>query len=229
MGKAKLLEEEGISVPKQEEGAATICLVAKDGQYLGRILIADEVKESSKEAVSKMKLQGIESVVMLTGDSTPVAEAVGRELNLDSVYGELLPAQKVEKVEEILSSLSGEGEKRSGYLAFIGDGINDAPVLSRADVGIAMGAMGSDAAIEAADVVIMDDDLSRIPTLIAIGKKTMRIATQNIIFALGVKFLVLILSAVGLANMWAAVFGDVGVTVICIINAMRLIQNPKSI
>ena len=229
VGKAKLLEEEGISVPQQDEGAATICLVAKDGQYLGRILIADEVKESSKEAVSKMKQQGIENVVMLTGDSTPVAEAVGRELNLDSVYGELLPAQKVEKVEEILSSLSGEGEKRSGYLAFIGDGINDAPVLSRADVGIAMGAMGSDAAIEAADVVIMDDDLSRIPTLIAIGKKTMRIATQNIIFALGVKFLVLILSAVGLANMWAAVFGDVGVTVICIINAMRLIQNPKSI
>ena len=229
VGKAKLLEEEGISVPQQDEGAATICLVAKDGQYLGRILIADEVKESSKEAVSKMKQQGIESVVMLTGDSTPVAEAVGRELNLDSVYGELLPAQKVEKVEEILSSLSGEGEKRSGYLAFIGDGINDAPVLSRADVGIAMGAMGSDAAIEAADVVIMDDDLSRIPTLIAIGKKTMRIAMQNIVFALAVKFLVLILSAVGLANMWAAVFGDVGVTVICIINAMRLIQNPKSI
>ena len=226
VGKAKLLEEEGISVPQQDEGAATICLVAKDGQYLGIILIADEVKESSKEAVSKMKQQGIENVVMLTGDSTPVAEAVGRELNLDSVYGELLPAQKV---EEILSSLSGEGEKRSGYLAFIGDGINDAPVLSRADVGIAMGAMGSDAAIEAADVVIMDDDLSRIPTLIAIGKKTMRIAMQNIVFALTVKFLVLILSAVGLANMWAAVFGDVGVTVICIINAMRLIQNPKSI
>ncbi|WP_448974193.1 heavy metal translocating P-type ATPase [Oribacterium sp.] len=229
VGKAKLLEEEGISVPKQEEGAATICLVAKDGQYLGRILIADEVKESSKEAVSKMKLQGIENVVMLTGDSIPVAEAVGRELCLDSVYGELLPAQKVEKVEEILSSLSGEGEKRSGYLAFIGDGINDAPVLSRADVGIAMGAMGSDAAIEAADVVIMDDDLSRIPTLIAIGKKTMTIAMQNIVFALAVKFLVLILSAVGIANMWAAVFGDVGVTVICIINAMRLMQNPKSI
>lgn len=229
VGKAKLLEEEGISVPQQDEGAATICLVAKDGQYLGRILIADEVKESSKEAVSKMKQQGIENVVMLTGDSTPVAEAVGRELNLDSVYGELLPAQKVEKVEEILRSLSGEGEKRSGYLAFIGDGINDAPVLSRADVGIAMGAMGSDAAIEAADVVIMDDDLSRIPTLIAIGKKTMRIAMQNIVFALAVKFLVLILSAVGLANMWAAVFGDVGVTVICIINAMRLMQNPKSI
>ena len=211
VGKAKLLEEEGISVPQQEKGAATICLVAKDGQYLGRILIADEVKESSKEAVSKMKQQGIENVVMLTGDSTPVAEAVGRELGLDSVYGELLPAQKVEKVEEILSSLTEEGEKRNGYLAFIGDGINDAPVLSRADV------------------VIMDDDLSRIPTLIAIGKKTMRIAMQNIIFALGVKFLVLILSAVGLANMWAAVFGDVGVTVICIINAMRLIQNPKSI
>ena len=229
VGKAKLLEEEGISVPQQEEGAATVCLVAKDGQYLGRILIADEVKESSKEAVSKMKQQGIENVVMLTGDSTPVAEAVGRELCLDSVYGELLPAQKVEKVEEILSSLSGEGEKRSGYLAFLGDGINDAPVLSRADVGIAMGAMGSDAAIEAADVVIMDDDLRRIPTLIAIGKKTMRIAMQNIVFALAVKFLVLILSAVGLANMWAAVFGDVGVTVICIINAMRLIQNPKSI
>lgn len=229
VGKAKLLEEEGISVPKQEEGAATICLVAKDGQYLGRILIADEVKESSKEAISKMKLQGIENVVMLTGDSVPVAEAVGRELCLDSVYGELLPAQKVEKVEEILSSLSGEGEKRSGYLAFIGDGINDAPVLSRADVGIAMGAMGSDAAIEAADVVIMDDDLSRIPTLIAIGKKTMTIAMQNIVFALAVKFLVLILSAVGIANMWAAVFGDVGVTVICIINAMRLMQNPKSI
>ena len=182
VGKAKLLEEEGISVPQQEEAAATICLVAKDGQYLGRILIADEVKESSKEAVSKMKQQGIENVVMLTGDSTPVAEAVGRELNLDSVYGELLPAQKVEKVEEILSSLTEEGEKRNGYLAFIGDGINDAPALVQADVGIAIGS-GADVAIESADVVLMHSDLQDVVKAIKLSQATIRNIKENLFWA----------------------------------------------
>ena len=228
VGSGRLMEEFSIAYFEEEEKSATVCHIARDGMYLGKITIADEIKESSHEAIMKMKLEGVKEVVMLTGDSRPVAEEVGRALGVDQVYSELLPAGKVEKVEELIKSLEKNG-KQEGYLAFVGDGINDAPVLSRSDVGIAMGAMGSDAAIEAADVVIMDDDLSRIPTLIAIGKKTMRIAMQNIVFALAVKFLVLILSAVGLANMWAAVFGDVGVTVICIINAMRLIQNPKSI
>ena len=156
----------------------------------------------------KMKLEGVKEVVMLTGDSRPVAEEVGRALGVDQVYSELLPAGKVEKVEELIKNLEKNG-KQEGYLAFVGDGINDAPVLSRSDVGIAMGGMGSDAAIEAADI--------------SIGRRTVRIATENIVFALGVKILVLLFSAFGLANMWAAVFADVGVTVICIVNAMRLL------
>ena len=171
----------------------------------------------------KMKMEGVKEVVMLTGDSKPVAEEVGRALGGDRVYSELLPAGKVEKVEELLKNLEKNG-KQEGYLAFVGDGINDAPVLSRSDVGIAMGGMGSDAAIEAADIVIMDDDLVKIPRVISIGRRTVRIATENIVFALGIKILVLLLSAFGLANMWAAVFADVGVTVICIVNAMRLLK-----
>ena len=170
-----------------------------------------------------MKMEGVKQVVMLTGDSKPVAEEVGRILAVDQVYSELLPAGKVEKVEELFRGLTENGQQK-GYLAFVGDGINDAPVLSRSDVGIAMGGMGSDAAIEAADIVIMDDDLGKIPRVIAIGKRTVRIATENIVFALTVKILVLLLSALGLANMWAAVFADVGVTVLCIINAMRLLK-----
>ena len=222
VGSGRLMEEFSIAYFEEEEESATVCHVARDGMYLGKITIADEIKESSHEAIMKMKLEGVKEVVMLTGDSRPVAEEVGRALGVDQVYSELLPAGKVEKVEELIKSLEKNG-KQEGYLAFVGDGINDAPVLSRSDVGIAMGAMGSDAAIEAADIVIMDDDLTKIPRVISIGRRTVRIATENIVFALGVKILVLLLSAFGIANMWAAVFADVGVTVICIVNAMRLL------
>lgn len=223
VGSGRLMEEFRISYSEEEAESATVCHVARDGAYLGKITIADEIKESSREAILKMKMEGVKEVVMLTGDSKPVAEEVGRVLGVDRVYSELLPAGKVEKVEELLKSLEKNG-KQEGYLAFVGDGINDAPVLSRSDVGIAMGGMGSDAAIEAADIVIMDDDLVKIPRVISIGRRTVRIATENIVFALGVKILVLLLSAFGLANMWAAVFADVGVTVICIVNAMRLLK-----
>ena len=222
VGSGRLMEEFSIAYFEEEEESATVCHVARDGAYLGKITIADEIKESSKEAILKIKLEGVKEVVMLTGDSKPVAEEVGRALGVDQVYSELLPAGKVEKVEELIKKLEKNG-KQEGYLAFVGDGINDAPVLSRSDVGIAMGAMGSDAAIEAADIVIMDDDLTKIPRVISIGRRTVRIATENIVFALGVKILVLLFSAFGLANMWAAVFADVGVTVICIVNAMRLL------
>ena len=222
VGSGRLMEEFSIAYFEEEEESATVCHVARDGTYLGKITIADEIKESSKEAILKIKLEGVKEVVMLTGDSRPVAEEVGRALGVDQVYSELLPAGKVEKVEELIKSLEKNGKQES-YLAFVGDGINDAPVLSRSDVGIAMGAMGSDAAIEAADIVIMDDELTKIPRVISIGRRTVRIATENIVFALGVKILVLLLSAFGIANMWAAVFADVGVTVICIVNAMRLL------
>ena len=223
VGSGRLMEEFRISYSEEEAESATVCHVARDGAYLGKITIADEIKESSREAILKIKMEGVKEVVMLTGDSKPVAEEVGRVLGVDRVYSELLPAGKVEKVEELLKSLEKNG-KQEGYLAFVGDGINDAPVLSRSDVGIAMGGMGSDAAIEAADIVIMDDDLVKIPRVISIGRRTVRIATENIVFALGIKILVLLLSAFGLANMWAAVFADVGVTVICIVNAMRLLK-----
>ena len=223
VGSGRFMEEFRISYSEEEAESATVCHVARDGAYLGKITIADEIKESSREAILKMKMEGVKEVVMLTGDSKPVAEEVGRALGVDRVYSELLPAGKVEKVEELLRNLEKNG-KQEGYLAFVGDGINDAPVLSRSDVGIAMGGMGSDAAIEAADIVIMDDDLVKIPRVISIGRRTVRIATENIVFALGIKILVLLLSAFGLANMWAAVFADVGVTVICIVNAMRLLK-----
>ena len=223
VGSGRLMEEFRISYSEEEAESATVCHVARDGAYLGKITIADEIKESSREAILKMKMEGVKEVVMLTGDSKPVAEEVGRALGVDRVYSELLPAGKVEKVEKLLRNLEKNG-KQEGYLAFVGDGINDAPVLSRSDVGIAMGGMGSDAAIEAADIVIMDDDLVKIPRVISIGRRTVRIATENIVFALGIKILVLLLSAFGLANMWAAVFADVGVTVICIVNAMRLLK-----
>lgn len=183
------------------------------------------MKAEAKVAIANMKKENVKQVVMLTGDRKAVGEAVGKELGLDKVYTDLLPQDKVTKVEELLSNLEKQGtEKKRKRLAFIGDGINDAPVLSRADVGIAMGSMGSDAAIEAADVVIMDDDLTKIPTTIKIARKTVKIATQNIVFALGVKLAILLLGALGIANMWAAVFADVGVAVICILNAMRLLR-----
>ena len=225
VGNEKLMTANHIQYEVVEDLSATISYVAVDDQYLGAICIKDEVKAEAKVAIANMKKENVKQVVMLTGDRKAVGEAVGKELGLDKVYTDLLPQDKVTKVEELLSDLEKQGtEKKRKRLAFIGDGINDAPVLSRADVGIAMGSMGSDAAIEAADVVIMDDDLTKIPTTIKIARKTVKIATQNIVFALGVKLAILLLGALGIANMWAAVFADVGVAVICILNAMRLLR-----
>ena len=199
-------------------------------RFLGAILIRDQVKPEAQAAIAEMKREGVQNVVMLTGDRKSVGEAVGKELGLDHVYTDLLPQDKVEKVEELLAELDRHGRQQDkAELAFIGDGINDAPVLARADVGIAMGSMGSDAAIEAADVVIMDDDLKRIPIVIRIARRTVAISTQNIVFALFVKILILVLTAFGLTNMWIAVFGDVGVAVLCILNSMRLLTIKRTI
>jgi Cd2+/Zn2+-exporting ATPase len=197
----------------------TIVHVAIDGVYAGHIVISDEVKPDAKQAIASLKQAGIEKTVMLTGDAKAVGESVAKELGLDEVYTQLLPGDKVDRVEELLKKSAGNGK-----LAFVGDGINDAPVLSRADLGIAMGAMGSDAAIEAADVVLMDDEPSKIAVAIGIAKKTLRIVRQNIVFALAVKALCLILGALGIAGMWEAVFADVGVAVIAILNAMRALR-----
>ena len=197
----------------------TIVHVAIDGVYAGHIVISDEVKPDAKQAIASFKQAGIEKTVMLTGDTKAVGESVAKELGLDEVYTQLLPGDKVDRVEELLKKSAGNGK-----LAFVGDGINDAPVLSRADLGIAMGGMGSDAAIEAADVVLMDDEPSKIAVAIDIAKKTLRIVRQNIVFALAVKALCLILGALGIAGMWEAVFADVGVAVIAILNAMRALR-----
>ncbi len=222
VGNTLLLEEAGYATEEINDPAATLVYVADQKGYLGAIAIRDRVKPEAKEFISTLKAEKVRLFVMLTGDRKSVADTVGKELGVDKVYSELLPQDKVSQVEKLLA----ESAKLSGqkaYLAFIGDGINDAPVLSRADVGIAMGSMGSDAAIEAADIVIMDDNLKKIPSVIRIAKKTARISTENIVFALFVKILILILGALGIANMWLAVFADVGVAVICILNAMRLI------
>ena len=197
----------------------TVIHVSRDSEYLGHIVINDEIKPDSEETVKRLKAMGIKKTVMLTGDRRKVAEHVGEKLGIDEVYSELLPAQKVEKVEELISS--------GARLAFAGDGINDAPVIMRADVGIAMGAMGSDAAIESADIVLMDDRPSRLPLALEISRRTMRIVRENIIFALGVKAVILILGALGLADMWAAIFGDVGVMVLAVINSMRAMLKVK--
>ena len=190
--------------------------MAVDGAYAGHIVISEGVKEHSQEAIQELKRAGVTQTVMLTGDARRVAEAVAAQLGVDQAYSELLPAGKVEKVEELLER-KGSKEK----LAFVGDGINDAPVLSRADIGIAMGAMGSDAAIEAADVVLMDDDPLKIAKAIKISRKCIRIVYQNIAFALTVKFACMALGAVGIANMWLAIFADVGVMILAILNAIR--------
>lgn len=218
-GNGRLMESLGITGLPDPDPAATVCYVAEEGKFLGTILIRDEVKPEAKKAVAVMKTEGVRRVVMLTGDRKAVGDAVGAEIGADLVLSELLPQDKVARVEELLSGLNSQRQK----LAFVGDGINDAPVLTRSDVGIAMGSMGSDAAIEAADVVIMDDDLTRIPSVIRIARKTVGIARQNVVFALFVKVLVLILGALGAAGMWAAVFADVGVAVLCILNSMRQI------
>lgn len=221
VGNARMMEQLGITVPPGPE-AATAVYVAEDRRFLGSIYIRDQVKPDAKRALAEMKEEGVRQIVMLTGDRKSVGESVAEELRVDHVYAELLPQIKVEKVEELLAELPLRAGKNA-RLAFVGDGINDAPVLSRADVGIAMGSLGSDAAIEAADVVIMDDNLRKIPVVMRIARKTVRLSTENIVFALGVKLLILLLGALGLANMWAAVFADVGVAVICILNSMRLL------
>ena len=213
VGNDKLMSAHGISCPDCEL-TGTILHVAIDGAYAGHIVIADVVKDDAEQAIADLHAAGVERCVMLTGDREEVARAVAIKLGLDEYHAQLLPGDKVEQVERILDSARGN-------LAFVGDGINDAPVLTRADVGIAMGAMGSDAAIEAADIVLMDDKPSNIARAIRVARKTMRIVHQNIVFAIGVKLLILALAAVGIANMWLAVFGDVGVAVIAILNAMR--------
>ena len=217
-GNAKLMEREHISYTAPN-AIGTVVYVAFDGRYAGCIVIADEVKADAPAAIKELKAAGIRRTVMLTGDADAVGQDVARRLGLDRAYTELLPADKVDRVEELLAQKSDKG-----MLAFVGDGINDAPVLARADVGIAMGALGSDAAIEAADVVLMTDEPSKIAAIMQIARKTIRISNENIVFALGVKFLVLILGAVGRANMWAAVFADVGVSVIAILNAIRTMR-----
>ncbi|MBE6002590.1 MAG: cadmium-translocating P-type ATPase [Lachnospiraceae bacterium] len=233
IGNDKLMKANGIDYREADDPAATISYIAAEEggsiRYLGAILIKDRIKKEAGASIRDMKKAGVKNVIMLTGDRKDVGESVGKELGVDRVYAELLPQDKVTKVEELLEGLRKNDKKGESYLAFIGDGINDAPVLARADVGIAMGSIGSDAAIEAADVVIMDDDLKRIPSTIAIARKTMGIAKQNIAFALIVKIVVLALGALGIANMWAAVFGDVGVSVICILNSMRLLTTKKTI
>ena len=190
--------------------------MAVDGRYAGHILISDIIKPHAKEAIAELKKAGISRTVMLTGDSKRVADQVAKELGIQEVYSELLPADKVSKVEELLHQ-KAEKDK----LAFVGDGINDAPVLSRADIGIAMGALGSDAAIEAADIVLMDDDPLKISKAIKIARKCIRIVYENIYFAIGIKILCLILGALGIANMWMAIFADVGVMIIAVLNAIR--------
>lgn len=217
-GNGKLMERMGIPY-ESCDSIGTVVYVARDGVFAGTIVISDTIKEHSAQAVAALKKAGVRRTVMLTGDRKAVGEAVAEKLGLDEVCTELLPADKVEKVEELLKS-EGEGRK----LAFVGDGINDAPVLTRADIGIAMGSMGSDAAIEAADIVLMDDDPARIALTVRIARKTLAIVKQNIVFALAVKALVLALGAFGMANMWEAVFADVGVSVIAILNAMRALK-----
>ena len=220
-GNSKLMDKLGVEYTACDK-VGTVVYVAVDGKYCGYILISDALKPTSVSAVKAMKDCGVRKTVMLTGDSKKVADAVAKELGADEVYSELLPADKVSQVERLLAD-KGEKEK----LAFVGDGINDAPVLSRADIGIAMGALGSDAAIEAADIVLMDDDPMKISKAIKISSKCLRIVNENIYFALGVKALCLILGAVGIANMWAAIFADVGVMVIAVLNAIRALSVKK--
>lgn len=218
LGNEKLMQDRNISYTHCDK-PGTIVYAALDGKYAGALVISDTIKDGAKEAIRSMKQVGVKKCVMLTGDRKEAARAVADELNIDEVYAQLLPGDKVAKVEELLKQ-QNEKEK----LAFAGDGINDAPVLTRADIGIAMGSMGSDAAIEAADVVLMDDDVQKIAAVVKISRKTLKIVKQNIVFALGVKALVLALGALGMANMWEAVFADVGVSVIAILNSMRALK-----
>ena len=218
-GNQKLMDQFHIPFEDACHHVGTIIHVAVDGVYMGHIVISDQVKEGAKETLRDLKAAGMRKTVMLTGDSQAVGQAVARQLGLDEVHAELLPGDKVDQVERLLQS---KGPKEQ--LVFVGDGINDAPVLSRADIGVAMGAMGSDAAIEAADIVLMDDDLKKLPVAVRIARKTLRIVRENIVFALAVKGLVLVLSALGYVGMWWAVFADVGVSVLAILNASRMLR-----
>lgn len=220
-GNAKLMKLKGISY-EETSSVGTVVHIAIDGAYAGYIVIADEIKADSRQAILDLKAAGVKQTVMLTGDADAVGKKVAAQLNLDKAYTELLPADKVDQLEKLMKQKS-----EKAMLAFVGDGINDAPVLARADVGIAMGGLGSDAAIEAADVVIMTDEPSKIATVMKISRKTLRIVKQNIVFALFVKGVVLVLGAVGLANMWGAVFADVGVSIIAILNAVRALNVTK--
>ncbi|MGI6108335.1 MAG: heavy metal translocating P-type ATPase [Eubacteriaceae bacterium] len=217
-GNARLMETLGTKF-SPAAGIGTVVYVDIDGKYAGSITISDEIKPTAKEALAELKAQGVEQTVMLTGDTRKVGEAVGAEIGIGKVYAELLPGMKVDKVEELIKN-----KPEGSQLAFVGDGINDAPVLMRADIGIAMGGVGSDAAIEAADVVIMDDNPERISTAMRVSAKTRKIVTENIWFALGIKALFLILGALGIATMWDAVFADVGVSIIAILNSMRMLS-----
>lgn len=221
VGNEKLMEKIGISCKKVQK-TGTIVHVAIDEIYSGYIVISDAIKKTSKEAINILKKSGVKKIIMLTGDARSVADEVADKLGIDETYSELLPEEKVEKVENILSKKADKSK-----LAFVGDGINDAPVLSRADIGIAMGAMGSDAAIEAADVVLMDDDPMKIAKAIKISRKCIRIVYQNIVFAIGIKIICLVLGALGIANMWLAIFADVGVMVIAVLNAIRALFVDK--
>ena len=220
-GNDKLMEEAGVPWHPCHRIGTTVH-VSLDGEYVGHIVISDELKPDAAEAIAELKRRGVRKTVMLTGDAKAVGESVAKELGIDEVHAQLLPGDKVDRVEALLKEKSPRGK-----LAFVGDGINDAPVLSRADIGIAMGAFGSDAAIEAADIVLMDDKPSKIAVAMSIAKKTLRIVHQNIVFALGVKALVLLLGAAGMANMWEAVFADVGVSFIAILNASRALKTDK--
>ena len=220
-GNAKLMDREHIKF-KHNDDVGTVVYLAKAGMYLGSVVISDTVKPEAKKAIAELKNSGVAKTVMLTGDRKAVGEAVAAELGIDEVYTDLLPGDKVDKVEALLKELEGKGR-----LGFVGDGINDAPVLTRADIGIAMGSMGSDAAIEAADIVLMDDDTTKIAYVMKIARKTLQIVKQNIVFALAIKVIVLILGSFGMANMWEAVFADVGVSVIAILNAMRTLRTKK--
>ncbi len=220
-GNAKLMAENGVACEACEL-IGTACYVAVDGVYMGHILIADQIKPGAQQAIAALKGLGVRQTVMLTGDAAEVGQAVAKQVGIDQAFCQLMPQDKVEHVEALLG-----GKSAKGQLVFVGDGINDAPVLSRADVGVAMGALGSDAAIEAADIVLMDDKLAALPEAIGIAKRTLTIAKQNIVFALGVKAVVLLMGAFGVANLWEAVFADVGVSVIAILNAMRALRGAR--
>ena len=221
-GNAKLMKSIEIACDDVTE-SGTVIHVAIDGKYAGYIVVSDIVKEETFDAISKLKAEGIRKTVMLTGDNRTTANEVAKAIGIDEVYSELLPGDKVDKIEELMAARASGKDA----VAFVGDGINDAPVLSRADIGIAMGAMGSDAAVEAADIVLMDDDTRKVSEAIKISKKCMRIVRQNIVFAIGVKVTCLILGAIGLANMWLAIFADVGVLILAVLNAIRILVVPR--